>query len=113
MWLLVKRLLMVEATLVVLTLIVWWATNDSSLMSLSVYLFRMGVTAIILGLVLVIGAGIGTRTETLAYLKPASHKRLLGDFAHRRKSYSVLNVLAMAGFIAMIIAVCLRELATR
>ena len=110
MWLLLKKLLIVETIVIGLTSIAWVITSDGTLVSFSVYLFRMGVGAITLGLIVVIGAAVGTRVESLAYLKPASTRRLLGDMAHRRRSYSVLNLLAMGGFVAMILAVLLREL---
>ena len=110
---LVRKLLWVEAIVIALTLIIWWAVGDGTLASLWVYLFRMGVATITLGLLVVAGATAGTRTETLAYLKPASKKRLLDDQMHRKGAYSVLNLLAMAGVIAMILAVLLREIATK
>ena len=104
--------LVVETIVIILTLIGWSGLSDGSLASLSVYFFRMGVATITLGLVIVMGAGFGTRVESLAYLKPASRKRLLGDWAYRKRSYSMLNVLAMAGVVTMIIAVVLRDAVT-
>lgn len=113
MTVLIKKLLLVETLVVAVTLIAWMATGDGRLFSLSIYLFRMGVGSITLGIIIVMGAGVGTRTETVAYLKPGAQRRLLGDMAHRKRSYSVLNLLAMAGFIAIIMAIVLRKLATQ
>lgn len=112
MWKLAKKLFIVEAIVIALTLLLWRGTSDQSLASFSVYLFRMGVATITFGLIIVMGAGFGTRVESLAYLKPASRKRLLGDWAYRKRSYSILNVLAMAGVVAMIVAVVIREAVT-
>ena len=74
MWLLLRRLLIVETMVITLTLAVWGITRDGTFSTSSVYLFRMGVATITLGLIIVIGAGFGTRVESLAYLKPASHQ---------------------------------------
>lgn len=110
MWLLVRKLFIIETIVIALTSIVWAITGDGTLASFSVYLFRMGVATVTFGLIIVIGAGVGTRVESLAYLKPTSTRRLQGDLAHRRRSYSALNLLAMAGFVALILAVLLGEL---
>ena len=104
MWSLEKRLLAVEATIFSLALASWWVFGSEGLEEFGRYLFRAGLIAIVLGLLIVVGAWTGVRTMSAAYLRANDPHRLLRDRRYLEGTWSDLNVLAMAGTIAIIVS---------
>ena len=106
-----KRLLHVELAIVGVTLGFWWYLTDRTWDAFSACLCGFGLGTIALGFLILIGAWTGTRTSSIAYLRAPTDARLRRDIQYIKRAYSDLNLLAMAGVIALIVGVALYDLA--
>ena len=99
-----KRLLVVEATIVVVAAIGWTLFTDRSLNAFRSSLFLAGAGAVGLGMLIMMGAWTGSRSTTVYDVMKPSLERAARQHQYVKRAYGDLNVLAMAGALAIIVS---------
>ncbi len=107
MWSIEKRLLVTESIILAVAVAGWGFFTDRGLDGLGTCLFRAGLGAIALGLLVIVGAWTGIRHTSIAYIRPDNRECIRRDRQYVKRAWSDLNVLAMAGAIAIAVGVLL------